>query len=253
MVGGQSPYPLRQCQFGFTQATDQRGRAAAKVRHGLLHLTLDVPTDDQLLDWANTVHKPLSGHITFFEDDRRTARETMRFAAGQCVSYQESFVAGDAEVGAYVCQLLITSDGLTLAPGGAPQAFVAPAARDYVTAATPAPPVPVAASPPTHRHYELTNGSCPQVLFVGHARATLNCQGFTRQLLIGPVENDAGTHFFMGHWPNCAPHRWSVCRGVVRASRCAPWPAQTLAWLAAKGYKPTTHASAGSARPIKII
>ena len=65
------------------------------MRHGLLHLTLDVPPDDQLLDWANTVHKPLAGHVTFFEDDRRTARETVSFAAGQCVSYQESFVAGD--------------------------------------------------------------------------------------------------------------------------------------------------------------
>jgi hypothetical protein len=47
------------------------------------------------------------------------------------VSYQESFVAGDAEVGAYVCQLIITSDGLSLAPGGAAPAFVAPAARDH--------------------------------------------------------------------------------------------------------------------------
>ena len=130
-MGGQAPYPLRQCQFEFTQATDPQGRAAAKVRHGLLHLTLDVPPDDQLLDWANTVHKPLAGHVTFFEDDRRTARETLSFAAGQCVSYQESFVAGDAEVGAYVCQLIITSDGLSLAPGGPAAAFVAPTAREY--------------------------------------------------------------------------------------------------------------------------
>ena len=130
-LDGQTPYPLRQCQFEFTQATDQRGRAATKVRHGLLQLTLDVPENDQLLDWANTVHKPLAGHVTFFEDDRRTARETLSFAAGQCVSYQETFVAGDAEAGAYVCQLIITSDGLTLAPGGAAQAFAAPAARDH--------------------------------------------------------------------------------------------------------------------------
>jgi hypothetical protein len=78
------------------------------VRHGLLHLTLDVPTDDQLLDWANTAYKPLAGHVTFFEDDRQTARETVSFATGQCVSYQEFFVAGDGEAGAYVCQLLIT-------------------------------------------------------------------------------------------------------------------------------------------------
>jgi hypothetical protein len=40
-----------------------------------------------LLDWANTVHKTLAGYVTFFEDDRRRARETVRFAAGQCVSY----------------------------------------------------------------------------------------------------------------------------------------------------------------------
>ena len=113
------------------------------MRHGLLHLTLDVPTDDQLLDWANTVHKPLSGHVTFFEDDRRTARETVSFAAGQCVSYQESFVAGDGEAGAYVCQLLITSAGLTLAPGRPAQAFVAPAAREYA----PTSPVAVPAGP----------------------------------------------------------------------------------------------------------
>ncbi|RZK30079.1 MAG: hypothetical protein EOO63_07625 [Hymenobacter sp.] len=66
------------------------------MRHGLLHFTLDVPTDDQLLDWAHTVHKPLSGHVTFFETDRKT----VSFAAGQCVSYQESFVAGDVIAGA---------------------------------------------------------------------------------------------------------------------------------------------------------
>jgi hypothetical protein len=109
------------------------------VRYGLLHLTMDVPTDDQLLDWANTVHKPLAGHVTFFEDDRRTARETVSFAAGQCVSYQETFVAGDGEAGAYVCQLIITSDGLSLAPGGAAPAFVAPAARDHGGPAAAAP------------------------------------------------------------------------------------------------------------------
>jgi len=124
-------YPLRQCQFGFTQATDPRGRVQAKVRHGLLHLTLDVPDTDLLLDWAHTAHKPLGGHVTFFEPDQRTARETLSFAAGQCVSYQETFVAGDGAAGAYVCQLTITSDGLTLAPGGPASAFVAPAAREY--------------------------------------------------------------------------------------------------------------------------
>ena len=47
------------------------------------------------------------------------------------MSYDESFVAGDGATGAYVCQLTITSDGLTLAPGGPATPFVAPAAREY--------------------------------------------------------------------------------------------------------------------------
>lgn len=101
------------------------------MRHGLLHLTLDVPTDDHLLDWANTVHKPLSGHVTFFETAQRTARETVSFAAGQCVSYREVVAAGDGQAGAYVCQLVITSEGLTLLPGGALLPFVPATARDY--------------------------------------------------------------------------------------------------------------------------
>ena len=82
------------------------------MRHDLLHLTLDVPEDDQLLDWANTVHKPLAGHVTFFEDDRKTARGTVSFAAGQCVSYQESFVAGDGEA------TLLSSQWVPVALGG---------------------------------------------------------------------------------------------------------------------------------------
>lgn len=68
-------------------------------------------------------------------------------------------MAGDGEVGAYVCQLLITSAGLTLAPGGPAQAFVAPATRDYTTAvATPSVPSasPVVASPTANWHDDLT-------------------------------------------------------------------------------------------------
>ena len=124
-------YPVRQCEFGFSQATDGRGRVQAKVRHGLLHLTLDVPIDDQLLGWAQAAHKPLAGHVTFFETNQRTARETVSFAAGQCVGYDEVFESGAAGDGAYVCQLSITSDGLTLTPGGPVGAFVAPAAGEH--------------------------------------------------------------------------------------------------------------------------
>ncbi|MGI4863585.1 MAG: type VI secretion system tube protein TssD [Janthinobacterium lividum] len=53
-----STYPVRQCEFGFSQATDGRGRVQAKVRHGLLHLTLDVPDTDQLPALAQAAYKP---------------------------------------------------------------------------------------------------------------------------------------------------------------------------------------------------
>ena len=56
---------------------EMRGAGVAKVRHGQLCLTLDVPHNDLLLDWANTAHKLLAGHITFFDTGRRTARETV--------------------------------------------------------------------------------------------------------------------------------------------------------------------------------
>ena len=75
------------------------------MRHGLLHLVLDVPDDAQLLTWAHAAHKPLNGHVTFFETNRQIARETVSSAAGQCVGYQETFVAGDGAAGAYGCQL----------------------------------------------------------------------------------------------------------------------------------------------------
>lgn len=131
-VGGRT-YPVRTCSFDFTQATNEHGRVAAKVRHGLLHLTLDVPDDGLLLDWGTAAHKPLDGHITFFETDRRTARETVSFAAGACVGYHEAFAGGDAGAGAYVCQLTIAAARLVLTPGGPARPLATPPPRDYAT------------------------------------------------------------------------------------------------------------------------
>jgi len=129
-------YPVRWCRFGFEQATHERGRVRGKVRHGLLHLTLDVPEGDQLLIWANTPNKALAGHITFFETSQFTARETVGFATGYCVGYDETFASGDGTSGAYVCRLIISADKLELTPGGPSQPLGAAAVRDYATAAS---------------------------------------------------------------------------------------------------------------------
>ncbi|MGI4735330.1 MAG: type VI secretion system tube protein TssD [Janthinobacterium lividum] len=128
-VAGQR-YSVRYCSYEFTQATSERGRVSAKVRHGLVHLTLDVPDDDALLGWAATPHKPLAGQVLFFDGKSGPVLEALAWEAGECVGYQEVFVAGSLSAGAYVCHLTIAAAQLRMQPGG-PAAYVSPAAREH--------------------------------------------------------------------------------------------------------------------------
>ena len=124
-------YPVVLCSYSFTQATGDRGRVRERVRHGLLELVLDVPDGDQLLTWAATPHYPLDGHISFYQANDLTARETVSFTGGQCVRYQELFEAGAELIGSYRCALTIAAPKLTLAAGGPLGAYVPAAARAY--------------------------------------------------------------------------------------------------------------------------
>jgi hypothetical protein len=112
------------CSYACHQATDARGRVQAKVRYAPLELVLDVPTDDGLLAWAHTPHKPLAGQVVFYDIARQTAHETIAFAAGECVQYAEEFASSATGDGAYVCQLTITAPSFELRAGG-PVAAVA--------------------------------------------------------------------------------------------------------------------------------
>jgi hypothetical protein len=123
-------YPVRYCTYEFSQATNERGRVAAKVRHGLLRLTLDVPDDSVLLDWAATAYKPLAGRVIFRSAWGGAALETLAWEDGQCVGYQEEFLRGSVNEGAYVCHLTIAVPKLTMAPGG-PASYVMPAAGEH--------------------------------------------------------------------------------------------------------------------------
>lgn len=123
-------YPVRTCTYEFTQATDGRGRVVAKVRHGLVRLTLDVPNDAGLLDWAATAYKPLAGRVVFYDAKGGPALETLSWADGQCVGYQEEFVSGSVSAGAYVCRLTLAAPKLTLQAGG-PAAYVSPAPGEH--------------------------------------------------------------------------------------------------------------------------
>lgn len=123
-------YPVRTCAYEFTQATGERGRPVAKVRHGMVRLTLDVPQDELLLSWAAAAYKPLAGRIVFRDAKGGAALETLSWEEGQCVGYQEEFVSGDVDQGAYVCHLTIVAPKLVLAPGG-PDDYNSPAAGEH--------------------------------------------------------------------------------------------------------------------------
>ena len=111
-------YRVVHCSYNFHQATDARGRVAAKVRHHPLELVLDVPTNDALLAWAATTHKPLAGEVIFYDIATRVAHETIAFTAGECVQYSEQFASSATGDGAYVCHLTITAAGFELRAGG---------------------------------------------------------------------------------------------------------------------------------------
>jgi hypothetical protein len=95
LVAG-ATYPVRSCTYEFTQATSERGQVVAKVRHGVVQLTLDVPDDDLLLDWANTSFKPLAGQVIFYNAKGGPVLETLAWEEGQCIGYQENFEQGNA-------------------------------------------------------------------------------------------------------------------------------------------------------------
>jgi hypothetical protein len=128
-VAGQR-YPVVQFHLAFTQATDQRGRVTAKVRHGQLELELDVPDQDHLLTWAAEAHKALPGTLVIF-DAVGHPQEYVSFTTAYCVTYHEVFQAGDTQRGAYRCTLHLTDPAGFTIGAAAPGDFTAPPARAH--------------------------------------------------------------------------------------------------------------------------
>lgn len=125
-------FPVTHCLFDVTQATQLRGRVSAKVRYGPVQLVLDVPDGDVLPAWAADSQKRQATAIVFLDATGGQPLETLRLPAAYCVAYQEQFVSGDAQGGAYQCHLTLSDpSGWTIAPGGPVSAFVAPAARTH--------------------------------------------------------------------------------------------------------------------------
>jgi hypothetical protein len=94
-------FPVTHCHFDVTQATQLRGRVSAHVRYGPVQLVLDVPDGDVLPAWAADPHKQQATAVVFLDATGGRAVETLRLPVAYCVAYQEQFVSGDAQGGAY--------------------------------------------------------------------------------------------------------------------------------------------------------
>lgn len=105
---------------------------SARVRKEPVHVAVAVPDGDTLLAWAADPHKRLAAAVVFKNATGGMALETLVLKAAYCVSYQETFVAGDAQDGAYTAHLVLSDpDGFVIKAGGPGAAFVAPAAREH--------------------------------------------------------------------------------------------------------------------------
>ena len=69
---------------------------------------------------------------------RRGWRARIRFAAGQCVGYDEVFKSGKTGTGANTCALAVAAPAFELHAGGGPAAVAATSVMSLVTAAVPA-------------------------------------------------------------------------------------------------------------------
>jgi hypothetical protein len=112
-------FRLLHCTFRISQAITSRGRATEKARCSPVELVLDVPAGDFLLAWAANPLKRVAVNIVFSNAATGSALETLSLPAAYCVAYQEQFVQGNAQEGAYQCSLTLADpDGFTLQPGG---------------------------------------------------------------------------------------------------------------------------------------
>ena len=115
-----STYPVRSCAYEFTQATNERGRVMAKVRHGLVYVTLDVPGEALLLGWGTTAHKLLAGPFTFFARSHNGCPNAARRVS--CSSYFALAVP--------MANAQALPPGRPLRPPPKPPIISAPASRD---------------------------------------------------------------------------------------------------------------------------
>lgn len=84
-----------ECNYGFSQATDNLGKPSAMPKGGAISLTIESSKDTDLVQWMVSPDQKKGGTITFKRHDFNAPLRTVEFSDAVCVQFHESFNSTD--------------------------------------------------------------------------------------------------------------------------------------------------------------
>ena len=91
-VNSDKPFSILSCSYGFSRATDSKGKAQSLVQGGIIHMSLETYGDTSLSDWMFSPYDFKDDSIDFFKVDSKDAvSKTLKFTNSSLVDYSESF------------------------------------------------------------------------------------------------------------------------------------------------------------------
>ncbi len=87
----EKPVNILECNYGFSQGTDNLGKPSSMPKGGSISLLLESTKDTDLVQWMVSPDQKKTGKITFKRNDHDSSLRTVEFTDGVCVQFHESF------------------------------------------------------------------------------------------------------------------------------------------------------------------
>lgn len=80
-----------ECNYGFSQATDNVGKPSSMPRGGTISILLESARDTDLVQWMVSPTEKRDGSIVFKRRDHDSSLRVVEFKEGVCVQFHESY------------------------------------------------------------------------------------------------------------------------------------------------------------------
>ena len=110
---GDKEYNILSADYDISQPIDHYGRPHGKAKGGLVQLTIESSTDNQLVEWASKHSLMKDGKLIFYRRDANSQMKTVKFKDAFCIYLKEIFTADGANP--MVTRLTISARELTIA------------------------------------------------------------------------------------------------------------------------------------------